>query len=238
VKTADIVEVGDLIGAQALISGRVNSPTIKDTRYYEKRAKCADKKCKEMYYYNVSCTSRLISLSADIKVVDVARGDLIYADSISKFSKFTHCSDDRRSLPSKDHIANNLAITIANAFTYKLTPHYKNFVVELLEDPDLDYDDMQERLLESSLKYIKHNRFDKAEQLLRKLIDSTGQQSYVALYNLGVVKEFQGEYEKAFRYYTKADNLTIEPVELINHAYVRIKSIIKKHNITQIQMRR
>lgn len=238
VNTDDIVEVGSLIGAQALISGRVYKPSLQDTYYYETRAKCADKKCKEMYYYDVRCTQRVIALSADIKIADITKGDIIYADSISKSSKYTHCSDDDKHLPSKNRVAKNLATRIASSFTYKLTPHYKNFEVELLEDPDLDYDDAQEQLLKSSLKYIKHNRFSKAEQLLRQLVDSTSQQSYVAFYNLGVVTESQGNYEKALSYYEKADNLAIEPVEVIDYAYVRINSIIEKHKITKEQMSR
>ncbi len=238
IDVGDIVEVGSLIGAQALISGRVGRVNSSNTHYYETRAECADKKCKKYYYYDVRCTKRRTSLSADVKIVDATRGDIIYAESLSKQATHSHCSDDANALPSSDSVANGLALRIANDFTYKLTPHYKYFSVYLLEDPDLDYDDMQERLLKSSLEYIKHNRFDKAEQLLVRLIDSTRQESYVAFYNLGVVKESQGDYEKALSYYKKADDLAIEPVEEINHAYVRVSSNIQKHKITQEQMRR
>lgn len=238
VETGDIVEVGNLIGAQALISGRVGNANLSDTRFYEKRAKCANKKCTELYYYKVSCTKRVISLSADIKMVDVRKGDIIYADSSSKSSKFSHCKDDSRVLPSKESVAQRLAVSIASDFTYKLTPYYTYFEVELLDDPDLDYDDTQETLLESSLEYIEHNRLNKAENLLKRLVDSTSQQSYVAFYNLGLVKEAQGDYEKAKLYYEKADNLTIEPVESVDKAYLRINSIIDKHKQTSQQMNR
>jgi len=146
-----------------LYFGEVGHDKLSDTRFYEKRAKCANKKCTELYYYKVSCTKRVISLSADIKMIDVTKGDIIYADSSSKSSSFSHCRDDSRILPSKDSVAQRLAVLIANEFTYKLTPNYTYFEVELLDDPDLDYDDTQETLLESSLEYIEHNRLDKAE---------------------------------------------------------------------------
>lgn len=238
VELEDIVEVGGLIGAQALISGRVGKVSVNDTHHYETRSECADKKCKKLYYYDVHCTQRVTGLSADLKIVDVSKGDIIYADSFSRFAKHKHCRDYQKALPTRASVANSLALRIANDFTYKLTPHYKYFSVYLLEDPDLDYDDMQERLLKNALEYIKHSRFEKAETLLRRLINSTGEQSYVAFYNLGVVKEALGDYEKALSYYKKADDLAIEPVEEINLANVRLHSNIQKHEITQKQMSR
>ena len=77
VDTKDIVEVGELIGAQAIISGNVGKTSLSDSHFYERRVACADKKCKETYVYQVGCTKRVISLSADIKMVDVTRGDII-----------------------------------------------------------------------------------------------------------------------------------------------------------------
>ncbi|MDQ7045295.1 MAG: CsgG/HfaB family protein [Sulfurimonas sp.] len=238
IETGKIVEVGNLIGAQALISGSVGLPSMSDTYFYETRATCANKKCTELRYYKVRCTKRLISLSAEVKMVDIEQGDIIYSDSLSRSASYKHCRDDSRVLPSKSSVAQNLATQIANDFTYKLTPHYVYFEVELLEKEDLDFDDRQEQLLKSSLTYIKHNRLDKAERLLKELIDSTSQQSYVAFYNLGVVKEAQGDLQRAKSYYIQADNLTIEPVEVIDAAYMRIISTIDKHSQTSKQIKR
>jgi len=238
VDTSAIVEVGNLMGAEAIISGDVGRASSKDSYFYESRTRCADKKCKEFTYYRVRCTKRVVGLSAELRMVDVTRGDIIYADNLSRTSTFKHCRDDSTALPSREIAAQRLASSMASSFTYKLTPHYRYFSVELLEDEDLDYDDTQETLLESSLEYIEQNRYDKAEKLLTRLIDSTDQQSYVALYNLGVVKEAQGDYKSAKEYYEMADNLTIEPIEAINKAYIRINSIILKHNMTQEQLDR
>ena len=238
VDTKDIVDVGNFIGAQAIISGNVGRITSSDSHFYEKRTECLDKKCKEYRRYEVRCTKRLISLSADIKMVDVAKGDIIFADSISKARKYKHCIDDSRALPSKETVAQKFAQYIANDFTHKLSPHYRYFEVELLEDADLDYTDSQKKLLKSALKYIEHQRLDKAERLLTKLVDSTMQQSYVAFYNLGVVKESQGDYKKAQKYYHQADSLTIEPVESVDNAYVRINRLIEQRKQTQEQLKR
>ncbi|QOP41679.1 CsgG/HfaB family protein [Sulfurimonas marina] len=238
VNPKDAVKIGNIIGAQAIISGRVSTPTLQDSRFYEKRVKCADLKCKELVYYNVRCTKRVSSLSADMRIIDVTKGDIIYADTLTRSMTNKHCSDDSRVLPSREMSGQSLANEIANSFTYKLTPHYKRFNVVLLEEPDIEYTDREEKLLEVSLEYIEQGRMDKAEQLLTQLIDSTNQKSYVPFYNLGVIKEAQGNYKEAKEYYGYADNLMIEPVQEINKAIVRIDTLIEKRKRGMEQINR
>ena len=233
-----VVEIGNLIGAQAIISGNVGRVTSQDSYFYERRSRCADKKCKELIYYKVRCLKRVVGLSAELRMVDISQGDIIYADTMNRNVTYKHCSDDSRALPSKEIAAQRLADSIANNFIYKLTPHYRNFRVVLLEDGDLDYSDEQEELLEVSLSYIEQGRFDKAERFLIDLINSTDAQSYVAFYNLGVVKEAEGKYIEAKEYYEYADNLMVRPVQEINAAVIRISSLIDKRNRTRAQLAR
>jgi tetratricopeptide (TPR) repeat protein len=238
VEQGTAVSVGELIGAQAIISGNVGSPTAQDSDFYEPRVRCADKKCEKLSYYNVRCRKRVVGLSAEVRVVDVQKGDIIFADRLNKNAVYKHCSDDSRPLPSREMAAEKLSGAMANEFTYRLTPHYRNISVSLLEEPDLDYSDKQEKLLEVSLTYIEQGRVDKAEQFLTELIDSTDSQSYVAFYNLGVVKESQGKYEEAKEYYDYADHLMIEPVSEINAAVLRIDSLIAKRKKSREQLAR
>ena len=232
------VDIGNLIGAQAIVSGHVGNTTSQDSYFYEERVRCADKKCKELQYYNVRCKKRIVGLSAELRIVDVEKGDIIYAETMNPTSTFKHCSDDSRAMPSRAMAAQKLATYIASSFTYKLTPHYRSFHVTLLEDPDLDYTDRQEKLLEVSLQYIEQSRYDKAEQFLIQLIDSTKAQSYVPIYNLGVIKEASGKYQEAKELYAQADHLMIEPVEEINKAVVRIDKLIAKRKKTREQLNR
>lgn len=228
VNDAKLVEAGEILGAQAFISGEVISASIKDNRHYEKRTQCVDDKCKEVRSYRVFCITRTIDLSANIKMTDVSKADIIYADAFSKSHQWKHCLDDRNSLPSKSDGLGRLANQIANEFVYKLTPHYTTLSVSLLDDPDLDYSAKQEKTLEVAIDYIEAGRLDKAERLLGTLLTSTQNQSYVAAYNLGVVKEAQGELEDAKRLYLMADQLQQEPVDEINQAVVRIDQVMLK----------
>ncbi len=238
VEQGTAVKVGELIGAQAIISGNVGSPSSQDSSFYETRARCADKKCKTLTYYKVRCVNRAVGLWAEVRIVDVQKGDVIFADRLSKNRVYKHCSDYSSALPSRDMAAQTLAETMADEFTYRLSPRYRTFGVVLLEEPDLDYSDKQEELLEVSLKYIEHGRYDKAEQFLTQLIDSTASQSYVAFYNLGVVKEADGKYTEAKEYYEMADRLMMEPVKAINEAVVRIERLIAKAKKSQAQLAR
>jgi len=237
-KTSTVSEIGSLIGAESIISGDVSKITSSDSYYYAKRTKCADKKCKKRIKYKVRCLKRLIGLSAELRMIDVNRGDLIYANTLRDSAEYAHCTDDSQVIPDKDQVAQYLAQRIAKSFVYKLTPHYRNLRVVLLEKPDFKYSDNQERLLEVSLEYIEQKRYDKAEQFLVELIDSTDQRSYVPFYNLGVVQEIQGKYNDAQSYYATADSLMVEPVKEISSAYLRIQKTISNEKITQKQLAR
>lgn len=222
------VELGNLLGAQAMISGSVTSKTMQDTRFYETRTECVDKKCEEKREYKVSCTKRTIGLGVQIKMVDVERGDIIYGDTLRNQASWEHCRDDKRTLPSKEQGLESLSDGLIGSFVYKLTPHYVYFRVSLLEEPDLEYTDRQEMLLENALAFIDHNRLDRGEALLQELFEGTGRHSYVAAYNLGVVKEAQGQYEDARYFYQVADELAMAPVEEINYSINRIEASIRK----------
>ncbi len=229
------VEVGSLLGASALISGRILSITKNDQRHREKRRKCDKSSCRD---YTVNCEKRKISLSANIRVTNVTLGTVPYSDSVNRSLTTTHCSDDQVMLPSKDQASQILAKKIAQDFIFKLKPNYKHVEVTLLESEDIDYTDREESLLKNGLKYFKQERINKADQLLSELLKSTQFKSYVAAYNLGVVKEAKGELAEAAKYYHLADNLQIEPVEEINQAVNRIQSSLIRNKQAQSQVSR
>jgi len=238
VRDSKLVEAGEILGAQAFIAGEVVSASVKDNHHYEKRTKCVDDKCKEIRSYQVFCITRTIDLSANIKMTDVSKADIIYADAYVKSRQWKHCQDDRTLLPSKSDGLGKLASQIANAFVYQLTPHYTTLTVSLLDDPDLDYTEKQAKTLEVAIDYIEAGRLDKAGRLLGTLLTSTQNQSYVAAYNLGVVKEAQGNLEDAKRLYLMADQLQQEPIEEINKAVVRIDQVMLKREKALLQISR
>jgi len=233
------VEVGSLVGASALISGRILALTKIDQNHSEKhrRRKCNKSSC-DYIDYTVRCKKRKISLSANIRITNITLGTVPYSDSLSRSLTTTHCSDDEVMLPSKNQAAQFLAKEIAQNFIFKLKPNYEYIQVTLLESEDIDYTDHEESLLEDGLAYFKQKRLNKAEQLLSELLKSTQFKSYVAAYNLGVIKETKGELKEAEKYYNLADSLQIEPVEEINQAVNRIRSSLIRSKQAKIQVDR
>ena len=221
------VKIGKLVGAKGLITGSINDPDFSKTRYKEKRTKCKDDKCKKTVEYSVVCTSLKAYLSASIKLLSVEQGRIVYADSISDSREYSHCRDEEGGLPAYSEINDRMAHSIAAQFVSQISPNAVSFNVELLDDPMIDMTSAQKKSLEASIELLEEGRWDKAERLLSALLTETNDRSVVAAYNLGVVKELQGDYAKAEQLYRMADNLTKESVDEINIALARINKRIR-----------
>lgn len=230
-----LVEAGQLLGVQAFVSGEVSAASGQDETFYEERFRCLDKKCQQLQTYQVRCTRRNITLAATVKMTDVARGDIIVAENFSKHSRSNSCVDQAQRLPAVSAGLDSLANRVARQFVAMLTPQYRTMEVELLEDAR-DYSASQEKTLEVALEFIEAGRYDKADALLTRLLSSTQERSYVAAYNLGVVKEAQGDYARAKRLYQLADELQTKPVEAINKAVIRIDQVIRKYEQARSQL--
>lgn len=246
-------KVGKLIGAQAIISGEIASADAESDSYMEERERCLkyvkDGGCVKYRYYRVRCNTTQAQVSANISVVDVETGLIIYGDAISKEYSADSCKNSStnfglvvlnstpKQILSKRQALNRLTSKIADEFIHKLTPHYVYFNVELLDSIKLDEATKRDkRNLEISLKYIKSGRMQKAEEILTSLMDSVDGKSFVVAYNLGVVKEALGKLDKAQNLYEMADELTPEPVDEINAALSRIDSLIDKNKEAKRQI--
>ncbi len=224
--------VGLLIGASAIINGEIATQNATSGRYYQQKEKCLKRTkkdgCIKYKYYSVTCNTLTAIVSANINILDVQSGSVIYGDTITKEYDGDTCSG---SIYSKTQALNRLTSQIASEFVYKLTPHYIYFSVDLLDKIELDdVTDMQENNFENSLAYIEDGRMDKAENLLQNLIDNFDGQSYVVAYVLGVTQEAQGKLYDAKRAYILADDMSNESVDEINSALVRIKNLITKRD--------
>lgn len=246
-------KVGKLIGAQAIINGEIASANAESRTYQEDKEECLSYYkqggCAKWRYYRVTCNTTQATASANLNIVNIETGALIYGDTISKEYSADSCKAGQTNLGllvlnsgpqtilSKAQALNKLASDIANEFVYKLTPHYVTFEVTLLEKLEMKKTTSeQDEQFENSLAYIKANRLDKAEELLRRLMDEFDGKSYVVAYNLGVVNEANGKYDDAKKYYSMADTLTIKPVDELNLAINRIDKLISKREKAEKQI--
>jgi len=234
---ATATKVGKLIGAQAVINGEIASATATSGQYRESREKClkwTKEGCVRYKHYTVTCKTTQASVAANLNIVNVETGSIIYGDTINKEYNGDSC---KRAVLSKGQALNRLTSAIASEFVYKLTPHYIYFSVALLEDIELkNVTDKQEKTFENALAYIKAGRMDKAEKMLQGLLDELDGKSYVVAYVFGVVKEARGKLDEAKKIYSMADDLTVEPVDEINLAMTRIDNSIAKREEAKKQM--
>lgn len=246
-------KVGKLIGAQAVINGEIGTADGKEDSYMEDREKCLkyvkDQGCVRYRYYKVKCNTTQAAVSANLNIVDVENGSIIYGDTISKEYSADSCKAGSTNLGllsvkgapkqilSKRQALNRLASEIADEFVYKLTPHYIHFKVTLLDSIELEgKTDRQVKIFENALEYIKAGRMEKARKMLQGLLDDFNGKSYVVAYDYGVVNEAQGQFDEAKKYYMMADELTIEPIDEINTAVRRIDTLIAKRDEARKQM--
>lgn len=230
------VKIGNLIGVQAIITGNVIDASFNKNRYYATRYRCIDKKCKEMREYLIGCVKGTYNLNISIKMSDVEFGDIIYANTFNKTSTYSHCIDEGGGLPNFGSVMNDFSNEISDEFISKISPTKRVMSIELLDNPEIDYNEKQEKLLEYSLQYIENSRVDKAEQLLSELLTSTNDKCFVAAYNLGVLKETKGEYSLAKQLYDLADSLVVEPNETIDNAVIRINNQLQNRQIVNQQI--
>ncbi|MBA1433218.1 MAG: hypothetical protein FAF04_06435, partial [Epsilonproteobacteria bacterium] len=205
--------------------------------------------CAKYRYYKVKCDTTQASVSANVNIIDVEKGTIIYADTFVKNYSADSCKNGKSSLGlllldsgpqqvlSKAQALNKLTSDIASEFVYKLTPNYIYFSVTLLDSIELDSaTDAQKKQFEIALEYIKAARYDKAKKILQKLMDEFDGKSYVVDYVYGVVYEATGDFDKAKELYTLADEAAIEPVPEINLAMTRIDKLIEKRDEARKQM--
>lgn len=251
---ATSAKVGKMIGAQAIINGEVASANAESSSYMEDREKCLQyykdgSGCARYRYYKVKCNTTQATVSANINIVNVETGAIIYGDTLSKEYSADSCKAGQTSLGlltldtgpkqilSKKQALNRLASQIAAEFVYKLTPNYVYFSVGLIDSIELEnVTDTQSHKLEVALAFIKAARYDKAKKLFQDLMDELDGKSYAVAYDYGVVFEATGNFDKAKELYTVADELTVEPVPEINLAMNRIDTLIAKRDEARKQM--
>ncbi len=246
-------KIGKLIGVQAMITGEVVTATGTMGSYKKDKKECLnytkDGQCARWHFYKVTCKTTSATVAANMHIIDVQTAAVLYGDSYNKTYNADSCKAGETNLGllvldtgpkqilSKNQAISKLADEIAKEFTLKLVPHYVNVNVTLLDELDLENPtESQEKRFENALKYIKQNRLKKAEKMLQKLLDEVNGESAVIAYDLGVVKEALGKLEEAKKMFQLADEKTVEPVEAINQAILRIDEEIEKRKKAQEQM--
>ena len=141
-------------------------------------------------------------------------------------TEYAEVENIRGIMPSKAEGIQGLATKVAKQFVSLLIPKESSEDITILSSIEglEEIEESHQVLFDRGVLFLEKDRADRAGMIFEKLNSRMKKKkSYSVLYNLGVVYESLGDYATAKSYYKEADLLTLEPIDEITAALVRIK---------------
>jgi len=188
---AQAARIGELLGVDVLIYGDV-SDSREDVRGYEKRRY-------NNQDYQVACITRKVTISANMRVVDTRSGEILGTRRSSRTASDKVCEGDNRDLKSDGQLAGHCANELTWEFTNMFNPWYALGEFELEKIKAKEFKDEAHAAAEAA----ENLEIDKAYAIYRKLYDSDPYNP-LFLYNLGILYEVAGSFDRAEEMYANA----------------------------------
>jgi tetratricopeptide (TPR) repeat protein len=116
---------------------------------------------------------------------------------------------------------------VIDDFIAKIAPQKVSYEIDLIDSAEKNWTKEQKNILKNAMNFIEDERYNEAQQLLVSLVNSTNRQSFVALYNLGIVLEAKAKYDESKLIYKEASKLYSKDVGLSIEAINRITNTQK-----------
>ncbi len=190
VDDAQAARIGQLLGIDAMLHGEVS-----DSRQ--------DRQVVEYHTINkikvkVVCTVRELTLSANIRIVDARTGEILGVHRTSQTATDKTCSKNGQ-LRSYEEMAEQCAAALAWEFTNLINPWYSVNSIELEKIKVNEHKDKGKDAAEAA----QDLHIDKAYAIYNELFESDPYNPKY-LYNMGVLYEVAGSFEKAKEMYDGA----------------------------------
>lgn len=222
VNAKQAVALGELMGAHAIISGSIGPKSVQISRSVKERTKCSDPLCKQEKIDRVPCAKMKVQLALQLKLVDVQGGDIIYGHQDQQEQTWSACEGEANPLPTQQEVLMILAQKLVDRFIEKLAPKYVSYSISLISEPDIALSSSALEQFLGGVKFLEKKRYDRAQRVFEGLAGGEGSKSIAVLYHLGVSLEAQGQLTDALRIYEHADQIALQPVDLISEALKRI----------------
>ena len=242
-------KVGKLVGAKGIYTGVVTLSGVNDSKYSEKRTRCAsyvpryDKKgkiigedCIRWEEYTVPCTNRVATFAFTAKLIDVEKGRIVYANNLSGTAESSACSDSSKPLASALELIGRAKQYALAEFRKDVAPHYVTLEIKLMDSKEGITSDAAKKKFEQGIDFAKHNRMDRACELWGEA-NTLSPNAPAILYNLGICLEITGQFEQALDLYKKADRAYGKPDDRITSALNRVSEAIQRQKKLQEQIR-
>ncbi len=228
----------------AIIKGKVLESSLNYDVYYKKdlnRQRCRIyeydknnkvKRCIQYYNRYIPCENRYYKVSTKIELLDSNEEEILFSKIYTKTREINKCYDEYyytfpRFTRDKKEINSQLAEDIAYEIQRDISPHYKYFELEIIEefDDNKNITKEQKSTLSNIAQLIEDNNINIAQSLLKELNFELANKSWEVLYNLALTYEAVFNLSNANLLYKQASKLTsnTKNLALINNAINRTK---------------
>ncbi len=196
-----MVELGGMLGVQALVIGNVNY-SFKDTDYQQTRTK---KKNGKKVSYKVNCQKRKVNINIRARIINAETGEILGSTKASRSIEKNHCDGDWGTLPSVDELVTQGLKDLLPKIADYFTPHYELRSLELEKIGTKKY----KKQAEKAAKLAEDLKIDEAYFIYDAIYQDDPYNPKV-LYNLGIMHEIVGNFDEALQYYQMAQQLKDE----------------------------
>ncbi len=180
-----------------------------------------------MYIYKVQKT---VTADYELRYGLGTVGDVYTETFEEQYSSGNNMSEARARALSEQNINIRLLDRIAERIAWDITPHKALMQFPFKRDGDDN--------IALGVSYVQKGRLDQALSIFRQTADYTPviKDRGTALYNIGLIYEMQGEYEKAFDHYRDANQLDLRE-DLYLKALTRVEKRAKQQQRFKEQIR-
>ena len=238
-KPADAITLGQLSGADTILTGVIKWPHVARSHYTEERSKCVktedkksaltpgikSKKCVQYEKHNVDCTKQRSNIEFVIKAVSVENREIAFTKRYAGSAENSYCRDNEKDNKMPANKLSRKAIADAiGKMRYDVAPYTVVLTIDLMkkDESQLDQNETVKTLLDEGLNFARHGRMDRACDNFSRA-EQQYNQSAALYYNLGVCAEIKNDLDGAAQLYSQADGLTTKHNKTIDNAIYRIK---------------
>lgn len=231
-------EVGKLVGARGIYTGTINTSSVNDELYSEKRQTCAfyrtvtdskggkTQECTNWYDAPVSCTKRTAVFSFTPKLIEVESGRIVFSNIYENSMESKVCADEEKGLVDGTVMQKKTQDTVMQQFRMDVAPYYVTMTFTLKDSTADIASDAARTKLKEGLTFAKANRMDRACPVWREAM-ALAPKSITLMYNVALCDETEDRPHEALALYRQIEKSLASPDDLIIAALARVNAQIE-----------
>lgn len=188
-------KLGQLLGLDAVIIGELSWERKDDNTRNERRRLDGST-------YTQRCTERRVMVNASMKIIRVETGEIIGTETVNETVTDRKCDDLRNTVATANELLDQGLKQTARKFVDYFTPGYElgRYELERIGLRRL------RRQTDEAATHLENNNIKQAFPIILSVYEADPYNPKAA-YNLGILNEITGSYDKALEYYNIAHQL-------------------------------